>query len=79
MHSFHVLGIEIYTAIKKIKACERMRDEAKRARDKVKPEQEEFGITEQKLKAFHADLEQVKCWKCKNTCFLSFAVTCNFP
>ena len=56
-----------------------MRDEAKRARDKVKPEQEEFGITEQKLKAFHADLEQVKCWKCKNTCFLSFAVTCNFP
>ena len=57
----YVLGIEIYTAIKKIKACETMRDEAKRARDKVKPEQEEFGITEQKLKAFHADLEQVKC------------------
>ena len=79
MQFLNGLGIEIYTAIKKVKACETMRDEAKRARDKVKPEQEEFGKTEQKLKAFHADLEQVKYWKCKKCILCCFVITRTFP
>jgi len=52
------IGLEIYMAIQKVKACETVRDNAKNARDTLKPEQAKFKVTEDQLVEFEANLTQ---------------------
>ena len=51
--------MEIYTAYKKVKACQDVRDDMKKALDTIKPERAEFTKTERNLNLFENELRQV--------------------
>lgn len=51
--------MEIYSAIKKVQACEEQRDLAKKAVDEVRPKEQEFADTEKELIEFRKNLTDV--------------------